>query len=292
MNWFALAPPVRLHAQANTQPATNGPDPTDVLRRARVRLLADAARMPRYTCEQQIVRHFYRTESEGSQSCAAILAKREHRKHDLELAFWDRLRLDVAIADNMEVHSWPGAAEFDEDEIRGLVSNGPFGSGDFATFIPGIFGQSAKVRFERQRMVNGETVLDYTFEVPQSGSHYEISTTAGNVITAYEGSFWLNPQSADLVQLAVRTAELPTGTTACQGISEIRYTRTQIHGQNVPIPEQASLDRLPEWSRGGGHNFVLQLSRIRDQEQVAFRRGGRHCQQHATVSDRIGNDRV
>jgi hypothetical protein len=61
MNWFALAPPVRLHAQANNQPATNGPDPTDVLRRARVRLLADAARMPRYTCEQQIVRHFYRT---------------------------------------------------------------------------------------------------------------------------------------------------------------------------------------------------------------------------------------
>jgi hypothetical protein len=232
---------VILSAAVSAQTAPVRPDPTALFQRVRARLLADAGRMPRYTCLQNITRHFYRTNSTEPQSCAAILAKRTQRKHDPPATSWDRLQLDVAIADDREIHSWPDAPKFNEDEIRKLVSNGPFGSGDFSAFVAGIFGGASTVTFEGQRTANERSLFEYTFAVANNASHYQIATSGANLITAYDGSFLLDPQSADLVQLSVHTAELPEATNACQAISEIEYGRIDIHGHQVLIPHETNL---------------------------------------------------
>jgi hypothetical protein len=217
------------------------PDPAVVLQRARARLLTDANRMPRYTCEQNITRQFYRAEGGEGQTCASLLAKREERKHELKRSSWDRLQLDVAIGDNSEIHSWPGSREFNEDEARKLVSNGPFGSGDFRAFVAAIFGGSATVSFAGAHKLNGRTLFDYLYAVTQSASRYRIDVFPGQVLTAYDGSFLLDPQTGDLAQLTVRTAELPPATQACQATSEIEYGRIDIHGREVLIPRQTDL---------------------------------------------------
>jgi hypothetical protein len=137
------------------------PSAADLFQRVRSRLLDDMNRRPRYTCAQNIVRRDYGSDSKEPRSCTDIIASRAKRKHDPPLTSWDHLQLDVAIADNREIHSWPGAPNFEEDEIRELVGNGgPFGSGDFAGFIAGIFGGSAAVRFERQRSVGGRAFFE------------------------------------------------------------------------------------------------------------------------------------
>src|SRR6185312_10207712 len=116
------------------------------------------------------------------------------RKHDPPLTSWDHLQLDVAIADNREIHSWPGAPKFAEDEIRGLVGNqGPFGSGDFAAFVVGIFGGAASVKFENRHTVEGRTLFEHTFAVAESASNYRIADSGGIAATAYSGSFLLDP---------------------------------------------------------------------------------------------------
>ncbi len=151
-------------------------------------------------------------------------------------------QLDVAIADKREVHSWPGAASFDEeDEIRKLIGNGAFGSGDFAAFIGGIFGGSAEIRFDGERIVDGRSLFEYSFQVPASASRYQVDSKTGPVVTAYEGSFWLDPQKEDLDHLTVRTAELPKSTESCQGIDEIEYRRSDIHGIDVLVPRTTDL---------------------------------------------------
>jgi hypothetical protein len=217
------------------------PSPAELFRVVRTRLMAEMNRQGRFTCVQNINRQVYSPSSSKSQSCSAVLANRAKRKHDLPLLSSERLRLEVAVADNREIHSWPGAAEFSEDEIRKLTNSGPFGGGDFATFIPGIFGGSATVKFESYRTVDGRTLFAYAFDVPESASHYQIATAGGGLITAYGGSFSLDPQTNDLVQLTVRTAELPEATTACQTISDIQYERIDIHGNGVLIPRETGL---------------------------------------------------
>jgi hypothetical protein len=225
-------------AAAQTAPQ---PDPAVVLQRARARLLTDANRMPRYTCEQNITRQFYRAEGGEGQTCAGLLAKREERKHELKRSSWDRLQLDVAIANNREIHSWHGAPNFNEDEIRKLVNNGPFGSGDFRNFINAIFAGPATVKFDGSRVESGHTLFQYSFSVTRGNSRYEIDIPPVNVVTAYEGSFRLEPETSDLVQINIRTAELPEATSACQAMSEIQYGRMDIHARQVLIPRQTDL---------------------------------------------------
>ena len=150
-------------------------NPSELLDRARPELLSKISRQSRYTCVQNIKRDLYGSDSKARHTCSDLDAGSKRT-----LIWSDRLELDVAIADNREIHSWPGASRFDEDEIRELVSNGgPFGSGDFGAFIIGIFGGSATVRYINSSMVGRRLVFEYAFDIPQSVSNYAIADPGG-----------------------------------------------------------------------------------------------------------------
>jgi hypothetical protein len=234
--WLTLALSTPAWNQT-TQPL----NPTDSLEQARSQLLADIIRQSRYTCVQNITRRFYESDSRTAPSCDDIVGTDASRNHSAKLAWIDRLQLDVAIADSREIHAWPGATKFSEEEIRELAgSGGPFGSGDFAAFIAGIFGGSATIKFEQTHVLNRRTLNEYAFEVPQTASHYAIATPVGTITTGYSGSFLLDPETSDLAELTVRTAELPFAN-ACQAISAIRYQKASIHGQDVLMPSKTEL---------------------------------------------------
>jgi hypothetical protein len=216
-------------------------NPSDSLEQVRQKLLADITQQSRYTCVQNITRQFYESTSKAAQHCVDIVGASSSPNHSAKLISKDRLQLDVAIADNHEIHAWPGAAKFSEEEIRELAGNGgPFGSGDFAAFIAGIFGGSADIRFQQSQTLSSHALYEYSFEVPQNASNYAIATEAGTIATAYGGSFLIDPQTEDLVELTVRTAELPF-TDACQAVSTIRYQRFAIHGKAVLVPTETDL---------------------------------------------------
>lgn len=216
-------------------------NPSDSLEQVRSRLLAEITQQSRYTCAQNITRQFYEADSKAPQNCADVVATCSSQTGCAKQVSTDRLQLDVAIADNREIHAWPGAAEFSEEEIRDLVgTGGPFGSGDFAGFIANIFGGSAAIRFEQSQTLDRHPLYEYGFEVPQNASNYAIATVAGTITIAYSGSFLIDVQTEDLVELTVRTAEL-TLPDACQAASRIRYQRVAIHGQDVLIPSQTDL---------------------------------------------------
>ncbi len=203
--------------------------------------MSDMSRQSRYTCVQNITRRFYDSRSKERENCANIIANGKDQLSNKRLVSSDRLQLDVAIADNHEIHSWPGASSFNEEEIREVVTNGgPFGSGDFAGFIVGIFGGSVEVKFIKSMAVNGRQVFEYAFVVPRDASTYAISYSGQSVTTAYSGSFLLD-QGGDLIQLSVRTAELPDVSNACIASTKIGYQRIAVHGQDVLVPQETEL---------------------------------------------------
>src|ERR1700683_1200976 len=83
--------------------------PAELFHIVRTRLMAEMNRQGRFTCVQNIDRQIYSPSYTKSQSCSAVLANRARRKHDLPMLSSERLRLEVAVADNREIHSWPGA---------------------------------------------------------------------------------------------------------------------------------------------------------------------------------------
>ncbi len=216
-------------------------DPIATLLRTRQRLLADLARMPRYTCVQTITRKYYDSPSRfGQTSCAKLISQHQARKHELSVVGWDRLRLDVALVEGSNAFAWVGAPRFADDTFEQLAGRGPLGSGDFGTFLTEIF-LKAKATFQREDVNDGKRLLEYSYDMPVGKSAYKVKTRDNWTVTAYSGTLLLDPEAMDIVGLTARTAELPEESAACQAISEVGYGRTSIHGRMVLIPRETRL---------------------------------------------------
>ena len=134
----------------------------------------------------------------------------------MRLSTTDRLRLDVLLATNRELYSWAGAKKFEEGEIDGLVTQGAFGTGPFASMLLSVLeGSDARFIFEGDTSVEGRRLLQYSFSVPVDRSRYRVKAQKDWVFTGYTGTILADPTTAELVRLTVRTDELPSGTGSC-----------------------------------------------------------------------------
>jgi len=219
----------------------DAPDAETVLKRTREHLLPDLERLPRYTCVQTITRRYYRAPGGGPRACMRLIEDHERRKGPLPLNSWDRLRLEVGIAEGQNVYSWLGAAKFETGNIEELAGRGPLGTGDFGSFLESVF-RRATISFHEARDQGGRRLFEYSYDMPRARSSYMVKSSQGWTSTAYSGSFLLDPVASDVVSLTVRTAELPERNPACQAISEVEYGRTQIHDRMILIPQNTRLN--------------------------------------------------
>jgi len=118
------------------------------------------------------------------------------------------------------VFSWVGAPRFTNDTLDKLAGNGPLGSGDFGVFIGNILLRTT-LEYQREEIIDGKRLLEYSYDMPVEKSGYKIKTSSGWEPTAYSGTLLLDPDAADLARLIVRTAELPASSSTCQAITEV-----------------------------------------------------------------------
>ena len=235
---FVLAAMLTLTLASSAQKT---PDPADLLKRTGERLLTDLRRMPRYTCVQTITRTYYEGKHQFERpSCSSLITAHDARKKKLPVQGWDRLRLEVALVEGKSVYSWVGAPRFTDDTLDKLAGSGPLGSGDFGVFLNGILHHATLV-FQRERIVDGSRLFEYSYEMPVGQSSYRVKVPQGWAIIGYSGTLLLDPEAADLVRLVVRTDELPSASSACEGTSEVTYRRTPIHQRMVLVPHETRL---------------------------------------------------
>jgi hypothetical protein len=223
-----------------------------VLEEARLLLRSDAKRMHRYTCRQTVNRLQVGKKRLHPGTCSDLIREHTLRPVNSPVVAWDRLRLDVAVMDGHEVFSLAGAPKF-ADDFAEIAAYGPFGTGDFGPFVTQIFDNGTKVEFVGERTISGRKLRQYKYEIPREQSHYAVRKTLGEaVVVAHSGSFLLDPQRKDIVQLSVRSQELPEKLENCQTISEITYQRVNIDSIETLIPKES---RFRVIQREGGENL-------------------------------------
>jgi hypothetical protein len=121
---LALRTCVLLLAAATTA-RTADPDPQELFRKVRAKVLNDVSHVPRYTCVQTVNRAQYRPQyGIKPASCRALIAARKQLTSSGYLIYHDRLRLDVAVVDGAETFSWAGARRFETSRVDDLVKSG------------------------------------------------------------------------------------------------------------------------------------------------------------------------
>jgi hypothetical protein len=215
-------------------------DPVDVLKRATQKVLAGAQEIPKYTCVETVNREYFEPAAATlPRACPVLLEQRSHPTVDMILrpVSTDRLRLDVTLGTGGELFSWAGASRFEDASIDHLVRHGPMATGGFAGFLLAIFETDAKrYVFDGSIMVNGRLRMVYSFQVTKSDSHYEVKIPNSWVRVAYKGTFWVDPETSDVVELTLEGDDLPLATGLCLTNAEIGLARVKIGDGQFLLP--------------------------------------------------------
>jgi hypothetical protein len=223
--------------------AQQQPDPDRLLSRAQARLADAAAAVPKYTCTETVNRSYFRSSRQTPRTCDAIVANQRNGRSGLSLTATDRLRFDVEVADGgYEIYAWPGAARIEVEKVEDMAGGGPLGTGPFGPFLLDIFSNPAvEFQYLGASSVAGAGLFEYRYRVPLAASHYRVQAGVKWRITGYDGTFRLNPESAELKQLAVRTLELPADTASCEATTTMDFEPLRIGGGEYLIPRQTQL---------------------------------------------------
>jgi len=207
-------------------------DSNALLARVHSKVLDNERRVPRYICRQQIERQAYTQIGRKwlvslHSGCGSLPQQGRLKMPGRTLATTDRAKLDVMLAGGKELFSWPGGRSFDTYDPATLLFVGMSGSGDYFTFMLDIFTLD-QVTFEYQGPCSGPSCVRYSYNVPQKVSHYLLRASLGKATLGYHGTFDVDPQSADLIQLTVS----PTGIqqalpTVCEVHTRMTYARAR-----------------------------------------------------------------
>jgi hypothetical protein len=250
----ADAPPAAHEASpANATPDGNA-EPAVVLSRALGKLVGTGLRLLQYTCLETIERTYYSEPvkkpgtdlmTEPPTNATSCGGRGFNKDGHLAMDMEDRLRLEVAVADGKEIHSWAGASGFDSRSVFELVRSGPKSTGAFGTELIDIFeNRGAHYNFLGRKREGSRDLLEYAFEVSFEASHFFAS--AGNEWkkTAYRGSFEIDAATADLARVSIETAELPADTQMCRIRNVTDYRYAQVGNGQFLIPRKSEFDTV------------------------------------------------
>lgn len=228
-------------------------DPAQVLQRVSVKVRVRAASLPNYTCVETVSRDYYKPKAALlERSCPVVSEDRQHPSEDmaLRLIMTDRLRLDVTLTSQGEIYSWVGASKFEDSGIEQIVHQGPIATGSFGALLAIVFGQDPKAfHFERETVVAGRDVMEYSYQTAQENSRYKVKTKDGWVYTAYSGTFQVDPETDEVLRMTVQTAELPPSTGSCRTTTTMEFARVHIGDGQFLLPtagRQRFIDRQGE----------------------------------------------
>jgi hypothetical protein len=215
----------------------------ELLSKTRANVVDNLKRFPRYVCVQTVTRREYQFAPGGS-DCGSAIAAKDRNQGERILHEHDRLRLDVAVGDNADMYSWAGASKFETGDISHIVARGTSGSGEFASFLTGVFaGDAQRFTYSGEKDLPAGRLAVFDFAVPVERSHYRYTVDAKEYVTiGYRGSFLVEPATADLRELDVDVSEFPPSSGVCRVQDRIEYARTKIGDDTFLLPSYSTMD--------------------------------------------------
>jgi hypothetical protein len=220
-------------------------DPTDLFLRVRARSEESLDRLPNYMCTQTIDRYQYQPDvTDNSLAC-----DESAKQPSTHLSSSDRLRFDVSVKSTGEMYGWAGENRFDDRELVEIVKDGAISTGSFTAFLASIFSNEAvRFTYNGEMTQDGRPFAEFGFYVPSEKSHYFFNFAERRAVTGYDGTFLVNPKTADIARLSIRTSQLPAETGACYSSTTLDYTRIRLQGVEFLLPR---LSVMRVFSRDG-----------------------------------------
>jgi hypothetical protein len=197
-------------------------EPPGLLDRFRARMRVELERLPDYVCTQTIER-FNRSSS-------------EERWQKV-----DTLRFEVALVGNQELYAEPGARQFQSRPLAEMVGRGTISTGQLALFAKHVFLPSnVHFTYRGENEQAGRPAHQYDYDVAPERSSYRLRFGAAESTVGFQGAFWIDPPTLDLVRLEVQAYDLPQSLGLAEANTTLNYARVAIDNTEILLPVSAA----------------------------------------------------
>jgi hypothetical protein len=221
-------------------------EPEGLLQRIRTKMVAQLSQLPNYTCHQ-VVDRWARTARSGS------------------LNYQDQLEFEVAFIGNKELYGRPGESRIEEASVTSIVRTGTIGNGAFGSSAYAIFfGEEAEFTYIGESKKYRQMTFRYDFKVPQEKSHFLLKRNSKQGFVAYEGSFWVNAETLDLVRLELKAEadQIPPHLGVRFATESMHYTKMRIRDTEFLLPVDSEIAAEDEL---GAYNLnMIRLERCQE----------------------------
>lgn len=152
----------------------------------------------------------------------------------------DRARLEVSVVDGLELFAWPGDS-FKERPLTDFLGPGVASTGEFS-----LHGRT--VLTDGRTSIEGpvgepeQGLVRYRFRVPVDASRYVVMSTQGPVASSYEGDFWIDESTAEVVRLELRVGGLPASVGVRRSASSVEFGKARVGDQQAWLPLRSELE--------------------------------------------------
>lgn len=148
----------------------------------------------------------------------------------------DLVRLEVAKAGGKELFAWPGARKFEDRPITDFVGAGLIGNGMYGLFAEDVFVNNvASMKVSGPEQLHGRPVVRVDYVVHAMKSTFTITTATGSAGVDYSGSWWIDPDTLDLLRLDIVAEEIPVHLRLSKLRMSIDYGAMNARGRQVSL---------------------------------------------------------
>jgi hypothetical protein len=201
-------------------------EPAEMRERFLNQMKAELARLPDYVCRQTVDR-FSRTAPEEP------------------LNRIDTVALDVAMVGDHEVYSLAGARRFESRPLAQITGKGSITTGQLGLFATNVFlNPSAQFTYKGETEQDGRPAHEYSYDVAATNSSYRLRSGMAESIVAFQGSFWIDAKTLDLIRLEVQAYDIPEKLGLAEVNSALLYSRPNGDGKEVLLPLAATFSAI------------------------------------------------
>jgi hypothetical protein len=147
-----------------------------------------------------------------------------------------------------EMYSWAGDRKFDDRDLLEMVPDGSISTGSYFEFLASIFGsRSVNFSYNGDHLVDGKLLAEFGYKVPTDKSTFTFWFGRGrrqHLTAGYEGTFFIDPETSDLVRLTIRSDQLPPETRACEVSQTVDYSRVHLNETDFLLPREVSTSAI------------------------------------------------
>lgn len=201
-------------------------EPDGLLPRFLSKLKEELAKLPDYVCTQTVKRMSRADETRAWESMNVI-------------------RMDVALVGETELYGKPGAKSFEKRPIAQWAGQGAFSTGKFGSLAKHLFfGAEARLQYKGESERDGRKSHEYSYDVVPERSSYRLKAGDAEEAVGFQGSFWIDAASLDLIELDVQAYDIPQGLGLSEAGSILTYRRVAIGDAQVLLPVMTTLELI------------------------------------------------